>query len=649
MKKVFIYLAAAALTFNLSSCEAIFDNLEGDLTKMSSADLTGSEAGLDRLMANLYASIPMGAFAEGDKYTLDAAETDGTKSVAPSGVPGFWDYTTMRDVNVFIQEIAKAKDNGTINESVYNAYLGEARFVRAYYYFASVRIYGGVPIITEPLDQYFDGGENEGLYVKRSTEKETWDFVLSELDEAAKLLPSTRATGKYRATKWSALALKSRAALYAASVSRYWKNAAISDSYDAVKEKLAYMEESYAANYYQQCIAASEEIINSGMFSLYGANPASVKAAVDNYTNLFLARQDCEFIFGKSYNNGVSTNSNGIDLKNSPNQAHGSGTGVWKFGCYGVTIDLADQYDYYDENFNAVDGTVKTRVDGNESSYISTPYSAGLATIMNTEYVKYSSPSEPFANKDARFQAYVIYPDATFRNTTIKIQGGLWKSNGSLAIYDESNPSENVNGVDYYLFGAQSETNFSGFYKRGATNDGSWYTTGFGMRKYLDPTNAPSYSQNPWYDLRYTEILLNYCEAQVELNGTNAGKSKDYLNAIRHRAFFKDDKDATLDNVLKERRIELAFEDDHAMTLQRRREFHNTARDSYSNPNGGRRHALIPVADLRNGTPGYIFIRANFFADDTDKKTEYNVEPKAYYGGISNYAKNKITPNPSQQ
>ena len=650
MKKIFTYLSVFVLALGLTSCDGLFDSLEGDLTKMTSDDLTGSQAGLDRLMASLYSSIPMGAFSSGDQYTTDAASTDGSKGISTGGVSTFWNYTTMRDVNMFIQVIGNAKDAGTISEETYNAYLGEAYFVRAYYYFAMVSTLGGVPIVTEPLDDQFDGEENLGLYIPRSTEKETWDFVLSELDKAADLLPETRSTGKYRATKWSALGLKSRAALHAASVSKYWDQASISSSYQAVAEKLTYMEKSYANDYYQQCIAASEEIINSGKFALYGENPASLSAAIDNLTNLFLSRQDCEWIFGKSYQSGVASNSNGFDVPNSPNQAHGNNSSYWKFGCYSVTAEFVDACDYYTDSYGAADGTVKTRTNGVENTYISLPYSTGLNSIKAGDYVAYASPADAFKNKDARFQAWVIYPDASFRNTTIKIQAGLWKTDGSLSIYDDSNPSETVNGTTYYGYGAASDGSYSGYLKRGNTNDGSWYTTGFGIRKFLDPNSAPTYSQNPWYDIRYAEILLNYCEAQVEMNGTNAGNSKEYLNQIRRRAFFKDEKDATLDNVLKERRVELAFENDLPMTMFRRRSYFNIARDQASNPNGGRRHALLSVCDLRSGQPQYIFVRANYFADDTDKRASaYSTEPVAYYMSITNYTKNKLTPNPSQE
>ena len=652
MKKIFSYILAASIVFGFTSCDGIFDSLEGDLTKMSASDLTATEAGLDRLMSTLYQSIPMGAFSELDKNTPIANDSAGGSGYT-GGVyyNNIWNYTYVRDINFFLKSIDEALEKGVISQATYDSYKGEALFIRAYYYFVNVRYYGGVPIVTEPLDDYFDGGENAGLYIPRSTEKETWDFVLSELDEAARLLPESRSTGAYRATKWAALGLKSRVALWAASVSKYWNRAAIGSNYEAVKDKLAYMEASYASNYYQQCIQASEAIINSGQFKLYGAKPGSVAEAVKNYEDLFQSRKNDEFIFGRSYVNGVATNSNGIDLKNSPNQVHGSGTGVWRFGCYGVTLDLVDEFDDYGTGFSAVDGTLKTRVDGNEDTYIATPsQEVGKNAIKDVDYIKYDSPADAFKNKDARFQAYVIYPWSVFRGTQIIIQGGMRKSDGTIIVYDDSNPSETVGGKTYYGYGAINETYYSGFYYRGHTNDGSWYTTGFGLKKFLNPTQSVSESQNPWYDIRYTEILLNYCEAQVELGGTNAGKSKDYLNDIRRRAYFQDQKEATLENVLHERLVELAFEDDYGSTLYRRRAYFNRERDLASQPNGGRKHALIPMLDLQGGSPKYFLVRANAFDWDTDvRPSTANYNALSYYASIPSYTVNRITRNPIQE
>ena len=645
MKKILTFITLIALSFSFVACDAVFDNLEGDKSKLSGDYLASSEAGLSRMMAALYASIPMANF-ESDKSSDNAVDIVGQN--LSNNTPSFWNYTTMRDVNNLIVILDKALEDGTISEDLHKTYVAEARFVRAYYYFASVRTYGGVPIITEPLDDKYDGGDNAGLYIPRSTEKETWDFVLSEFQAAADALPEVRTDGSYRANKWAALGLKSRAALYAASVSKYWKNAEIASSYEPVQKKLSYMEASYAAEYYRQCIEASEAIINSGRFSLYNAEPSSLADAITGLSDLFLTRHDEEFIFGKSYNNGTPDASNGFDWNNSPYQTRfDEAVGVWAWGQYNVSAELADLYDNYDANYNAVDGTVVTRNDGVENEWFEKVY-ADAANAAKADYKTYKTLAEPFANKDARFQAWVIYPGINFRGTDIVIQGGVWDEAGGLQICDAEKTFVKAGSKKVYMYGAESAENYSGFYQMGQGNNASWYTTGFGIRKYLDPAGAKQYSTNPWYDLRYTEILLNYIEAEVEKNGTNAGKSKEYLNAIRRRAFFKDQVDASIENVMKERRLELAFEGDRSQTLHRRREYY---RENHTNPavKEMRRRAFVPVADVRSGKVEYVFVRANMFSDDVDKRPRpYELQPNNYYGGISNADVNRLVKNPSQ-
>lgn len=643
MKKIFKYTFAIVLGLSLCSCDKLFDSVEGDLTKMSEEDMTSSQAGMEKLLSDLYSAIPMDAFNTKDLTTTNASYSkDAAYSI---NVSGFWNYTRMRSINYFIQLVDVALEKKSINEATHDAMLGEALFIRAYCYFGMVRRYGGVPIVTEPLDKYYDGGDNEGLYVPRSTEKETWDFVISELDKAAELLPETRNDGKYRATKWSALGLQSRVALYAASVSKYWSKEAIPSDYDAVKEKLTYMEASYADAYYTKCIEASEKIMNSGKFSLYGENAKSVAEAKDNLTQLFLERQDCEFIFGKSYKNGQTDATNSFDINYSPNQAHETITnGGW--GNYSVTSDLVDLYDDYNAAGGRVDGTVKTRNDGKEDVYFAQITTNASNFDKNADFIKYDNLSDPFLNKDARFQAWVLYPGVDFRGISIMAQGGIWLEDKDPEFYE--NNSYTVNGTTYYELGAKSEDNMSAFLRIGSgatSNHAYFWNTCFGIRKFLDPNKALVYSSNPWCDIRYAEILLNYAEAVAESGRGDAAKAKKALNDIRHRAAFTDDIDLTLDNVLHERRVEFAFEGHESYTLYRRREYLNTR-----SGNAYRKHAIVPVLDLRDGSPKYIFPRVNLYHGDVQfSSTGLNTNLVDYYGSISNFEKNRLTPNPSQQ
>ena len=642
MKKIFRYTFAIVLGLALCSCDKLFDSLEGDLTKMSEEDMTSSQAGMEKLLADIYSYIPMDAFSSKDQNTTLASYSKGCGYSID--VTSFWNYTRMRSINYFIKQVPIALEKKAINDATHDAMLGEALFARAYCYFASVRRYGGVPIVTEPLDDQYDGGENAGLYVPRSTEKETWDFVISDLEEAIKLLPESRNDGKYRATKWAALGLLSRVTLYAASVSKYWNKEAMPSNYQSVQQKLTYMEASYADAYYAKCIWACEQIINSGKFSLYGGATTSVSKAKENLTNLFLERQDCEFIFGKSYKDGQSTASNGFDLNNSPNQAHETiSNGGW--GNYSVTSDLVDMYDDYDAAGHRVDGTVKTRHDGREDINFSQVINSASTFDKNADFIKYDNPQDPFLNKDARFQAWVLYPGADFRGLKIKAQGAVWTPSEEPVFYE--NKKYTYNGKDYYGLGSVNEVEISAFVRVGSTgtsNHSYFWSSCFGIRKFLDPNKALVYSQNPWYDIRYAEILLNYAEAYAESGHGNAATAKQALNDIRHRAAFTDDIEPTLENVLHERRVEFAFENQESYTLHRRREYLSTRTGDH------RKHTIVPILDLRDGNEKYIFPRVNLYHGDINiSSTGLNTELVDYYGSIPNNVKNGLTPNPSQQ
>lgn len=654
MKKILYVISAfVCLSLSLTSCDKLFDSLEGDLSKMTGADMVSSEAGIQMLLAQVYSYLPMNAYGYEDQYTMNATDSHGGDYGFNSnpyygmyGIQTFWNWSAMRTINTFIQIVDQAAEAGTITEASAKQYAAEARFVRAYCYFVMVRSYGGVPIITEPLDQYYDGAGNEQLFAfaTRATEKETWDFVLSECEAAAADLAET-APAEFRASKYSALGLEVRAALYAASVSKYWdKQGAIESKYKAVASKKTYMEASYASEYYNKCISAAEAIINSGKFSLYGANPASVSDAVKNLGDMFLTKQDCEFIFGKSLNDGIASSGSDFDVYNSPCQTV---SGNSSCGKYSVTINFVDKFDNYDANFGAVDGTVKTRVDGKENEYFSGTLTMFPATRKDIQYIEYDNISDPFVNKDARFQAWVLYPDATFRGETIKIQGGIIKTNGDVTLWTED--QETVNGETYYTFGGPTG-NVSGFFNYENKMAGNTITTGFGLRKYLDPQKFQLYHKTFWYDMRYAEVLLSYAEAVAENNvSAKTATAEKYLNDIRHRAAFKDNVKLSVEEVLHQRELEFAFENDQLYTLHRRRSFYNKRTDPELE---GHKYALTPVVTLEGGSPKYIFVRSIFYAEDPltgGKASDYHTDYKTYYKGISDYGVNGYEPNPADE
>lgn len=103
---------------------------------------------------------------------------------------------------------------GKMDNEKYSRLMGEARFIRAYFYSYLSELYGDVPLITGTLSL----SESQ---TPRTAKSEVVDFIIRELDEIASHLPSSVDT-KDRVTRGAVLALKSRVALW----NERWQEAA---------------------------------------------------------------------------------------------------------------------------------------------------------------------------------------------------------------------------------------------------------------------------------------------------------------------------------------------------------------------------------------------------------------------------------------
>lgn len=128
----------------------------------------------------------------------------------PDNAPNQWDrYTAIRKCNVFLENVT-ASD---LDEDWKRLRTAEARFLRAYFYSLLWTYHGGVPIITEVLNQEEQGDE---IFRARSTSQETFEFMTNELAAIEADLPDVpEAPG--RVTRGAALALKGWIELYNAS------------------------------------------------------------------------------------------------------------------------------------------------------------------------------------------------------------------------------------------------------------------------------------------------------------------------------------------------------------------------------------------------------------------------------------------------
>lgn len=654
MKKRKLFLIIAIITL-LSACENVLDLEPND--RISSTQLFSNEQGLKMVLATLYNKCPIedynyvpnsrmnmtGTNPEfGGGWHLDAHTdnmvivSNGGDAVAPVN-DGYWDYTGVRYINGFFSNI-KALKGTILDENSYNRLWSEAHWIRAYTYFALASRYGGVPLITQTLEI---GGDNLQLYVPRSTEKETWDFVLAECDSALMYLPETvNATdGSLRATKWAAYALKSRVALHAASIAKYWNNAPLTG--EAVDAKLVGgMSLTDANGYYLQCINASKALIDNSGKALYKPNPANPAEAVTNLQALFEtpAVADIEIIYKKSYIDGVSTQAQGhqMDFYGYPAQLQQAT--AYMFGRMGPTLDLVNTYENYTDDGTGASGVLETRTDGIENIYLSTPANLSLTT----PYKYYENQNSIFEGKDARLHAWIMLPGSVFKGITLNCQGGLIKPDGSKVMYILSGSAVGLDGITYYPFGSTSIIGSSCFGSMGTGLSANGSSTGFVIKKFLQEKTTPtparySGSTNDYIVFRLAEIYLNYAEAAIESGQGDAALAATYLNAIRKRAAHTDEIPATLANIAKERQVELAFEQRRYWDLVRKREFHTLF-------SSGKRKSLVPVLDLRVNPPKYIFVRVNNFYDEAANGVTWN--PNSYYRSIPGTSANKLIQNP---
>lgn len=229
------YMMLVLLTCILFACKKEFLEITPK-DQLSAESIFKDESGGDLFMNDIYNGLPD---ADAGSYNYDPLENYGDNSVsgfqwamswqlsiarnygASSLNPGLYNhdypampfmynhmYVRIRKCNLFIQQVEKNAAN--YPEDWQKRRIAEARFLRAYYYHLAWMAYGGVPIITEPLNRTTQG---EDIFQPRSTAAETYQFLVDELAAAATDLPSELGGG--RATKGAALTLKGWVELFA--------------------------------------------------------------------------------------------------------------------------------------------------------------------------------------------------------------------------------------------------------------------------------------------------------------------------------------------------------------------------------------------------------------------------------------------------
>jgi len=426
----------------------------------------------------------------------------------------FWGnmYSYIRRTNIAIEELSEpqfANDGGIVDRL-----LGEAKFMRAYYYQQLARYYGGVPLIDRPY------GLGEDTYeAPRNTWEETINFIVADLDDSATLLAG-KSMAAGRASELAALALKSRILLYAASDLHDGPTASANSSLLAgfsELDLLAYTSGDRRQRW-QEAQNAALAVISKGSGNLYGlSEPVSHEEGIQNYINNSLSRNggQNELIMARYFINAKLENGGRQGLFNGPN-----GYNNWA-GNSPVQL-LVDDYEMMDG----------TKFDWDNPEHAANPYE----------------------NRDARFYASILY------------DGAQWKPRSNAN--KPKDPLGQIQAGTYEVIDASGNkvTHFGLDTRNSSIEDWNGSYTGYYTRKFVDPDPAivdqNTWQEVPWPILRYTEAVLNFVEASIELDQEDV--ARDWLNQIRFRvgqpAITATGQDL-VEAYRNERRVEMAYEE----------------------------------------------------------------------------------------
>lgn len=119
-------------------------------------------------------------------------------------------FTGIKDANLPLSELDRARQNGILEEELAQRLEGELKFLRGFFYFTAVRLWGDVPLILEPFSSGLETFE-----IVRNPKEEVFEAILQDLRDAETLLPeSFDSSNKGRATSFAAKAMLAKVYLW---------------------------------------------------------------------------------------------------------------------------------------------------------------------------------------------------------------------------------------------------------------------------------------------------------------------------------------------------------------------------------------------------------------------------------------------------
>jgi starch-binding outer membrane protein, SusD/RagB family len=382
MKKyIAIFVFTAGFLIALSSCRKYEDVPVETVTPDYIWDTKDSNGIYSsQYLFNIYASLIDGQNRIYRDF-LDAGSDDAVTSqttataitlLATNGITIFnnpddaWTrcYAGIREATNFLNNFSVVPLKNTYEK---RSWFGEARVLRAYFYWELVKRYGGVPILGDSLLTIDDN-----IQIPRSSFETCINYITSECDRARDSLRDDPVDdANYgRFTKDGALALKAHVLLFAAS--KLYNGGNVGDSLNGYA--------AYDANRWKLAADAAKQIMDEGHYVLQ-----------DSFPEIFIIQRSPEVIYAKANTLGkqIETSNGPINFSTAP------GTGNTS-----PTQELVDAYGMAN----------------------------GLPiTDPNSGY----DPNNPYANRDPRLTYTVFYNGAQWLSTQIQtFNGGINRPGG---------------------------------------------------------------------------------------------------------------------------------------------------------------------------------------------------------------------------
>ncbi len=434
-------------------------------------------------------------------------------------------YPFIRNANIAIARLTE--NEAGFDQGFVDQLLGEAYFMRAFYYTQLMRQFGGVPLLTEPLT--LDSEANN----PRGTFEETINLILADLDRAETLLQDAPPS-KARAHKLTVLALRSRVLTHAASdLYEPSKASRVSTIASYSNPELIGWTSGSQTDRWQAAKAASKALLDATTgYKLDYSAPAAQEEAIQNYEDIWLqGDQNQDFIWGRL-----------VEEFGFSSRTYPGGDG-WSQGPGMVAL-------YHGPNgYHEWAGTTPTEA-------LVSKYSFADGTAFDWDNPVHAAA--PYDNREARFYSTFLY------------DGGPWKQRT-----DDVVKFDRFNEIQTGYYTLSDGTIINGVDTRqGPVEDWNGSRTGYYFRKFADPTEPASWPNNlqkvdaPY--IRYTEVLLNYVEANINTN--DEGEAKSWLNRLRFRnglPALTESGDALLELYKRERDKELVNEDARLFDMKR--------------------------------------------------------------------------------